>query len=173
MFHVFFWFYGPRWLHRYFFWCPLLATAPARRHIRIDDIDHALSHQCRFGGHTRLFYSVAEHSVRVSHLCAPEDALWGLLHDASEAYLNDVATPLKELPEFEVYRTAERALQRAIAVRFGLAPEQPASVTEIDRRMLQIEMRDLLVPGVGSRPTHAPQKDHPSLRNRGNPESQR
>ncbi len=122
------------------FW-PLL---PNPDDIRIDDIAHALSNQCRFVGHTRLFYSVAEHSVRVSQLCRPEDALWGLLHDASEAYLSDVAAPLKELSQFESYRAAERLLQRLIAQRFGLAPVQPASVGEADRRMLQIEMRDLL-----------------------------
>jgi len=98
------------------FW-PLL---PNPDDIRIDDIAHALAHQCRFAGHTRLFYSVAEHSVRVSQLCRPEDALWGLLHDASEAYLSDVPAPLKELPEFEPYRAAERNLQGAVAQRFGL-----------------------------------------------------
>ena len=125
------------------FW-PLL---PNPDDIRIDDIAHALSHQCRFAGHTRLFYSVAEHSVRVSLLCRPEHALWGLLHDASEAYLSDVPAPLKELPEFEAYRAAERSLQRVVAQRFGLFPEQPASVTEADRNLLRVEIRDLLAPG--------------------------
>jgi hypothetical protein len=61
--------------------------------IRIADIAHALSQQYRFAGHTRTFYSVAEHSVRVSLLCRPDDALWGLLHDASEAFLTDVPAP--------------------------------------------------------------------------------
>jgi len=124
------------------FW-PLL---PNCDDIRIEDIAHALANQCRFAGHTRVFYSVAEHSVRVSHLCRPEDALWGLLHDASEAFLSDIRAPLKELPEFEAYRTAERSLQRAIAQRFGLRPEEPRSVTEADRTVLRIEVRDLLKP---------------------------
>jgi hypothetical protein len=122
------------------FW-PML---PNPDDILIADIAHALAHQCRFGGHAREFYSVAEHCVRVSQHCAPEDALWGLLHDASEAFLCDVPAPLKELPAFEAYREAERRLQRAIAVRFGLPEDQPASVTEADRVMLRIEMSDLL-----------------------------
>jgi hypothetical protein len=124
------------------FW-PLL---PNPDDIRIEDIAHALSNQCRFAGHTRTFYSVAEHSVRVSLLCRPEDALWGLLHDASEAYLTDVLAPVKELPQFEAYRAAERSLQDTIAVRFGLPIEQPRSVTQADRAVLGIEIRDLLRP---------------------------
>jgi hypothetical protein len=124
--------------------------------IRIEDISHALSNQCRFAGHSREFYSVAEHSVRVSQHCRPEDALWGLLHDASEAYLSDVPAPLKELPAFEAYRAAERSLQDTIAVRFGLPIEQPRSVTEADRAMLGIEIRDHLRPTVGRQPGRPP-----------------
>jgi uncharacterized protein len=129
------------------FW-PLL---PNPADIRIEDIAHALAHQCRFGGHAREFYSVAEHSVRVSRLCLPEDALWGLLHDASEAYLVDLPRPLKLLPEFAAYREAERRLQRAVAVRFGLPEGQPATVTEADDTMLWIEAHSLL----GSMPVEA------------------
>ena len=112
--------------------------------ILIDDIAHALAHQCRFGGHASKFYSVAEHSVHVSRLCPTQDALWGLLHDASEAYLVDLPRPLKLLPQFAPYREAERRLQRAVATRFGLPPDQPASVTEADDTMLRIEAQSLL-----------------------------
>src|SRR5664280_563271 len=134
------------------FW-PML---PNPADIRIEDIAHALINQCRFGGHAREFYSVAEHCVRVSQNCRPEDALWGLLHDASEAYLSDVPSPMKELPEFEAYRAAERNLQGTIAARFGLSTEQPRSVTEADRAVLGIEIRDLL------RPSGSPQPERPA-----------
>src|SRR5271165_7548492 len=68
---------------------------PRPEEINIIDIAHALSNLCRFTGHVRTFYSVAEHSVRVSQHCDPKDALWGLLHDASEAYLADMSRPMK------------------------------------------------------------------------------
>ena len=137
------------------FW-PLL---PNPADIRIEDIAHAISNQCRFAGHSREFYSVAEHSVRVSQHCRPEDALWGLLHDASETFLTDVPAPLKELPQFEAYRAAERRLQRAISTRFGLAPEQPESVGDADRSILRVEIRDLLTSINASQPKRAPQKE--------------
>ena len=111
--------------------------------IRIEDIAHSLAHQCRFGGHSRVFYSVAQHSVRVSEICATEDALWGLLHDASEAYLVDVPAPLKQLPEFAAYRRAEQRLQAIIFERFGLPAQQPKSVAAADLQLLMIEMREL------------------------------
>src|ERR1035441_3905993 len=117
---------------------------PDPEKVCIEDIAHALSCQCRFGGHSSKFYSVAEHSVSVSKLCAPEDALWGLLHDASEAYLVDVPRPLKELPEFAAYREAERRLQRVIVERFDLSPNQPPSENSADDELLWIEAHSLL-----------------------------
>ena len=122
---------------------------PRPEDIRIEDIAHALSQQCRFAGHARIFYSVAEHSVHVSTLCPPENALWGLLHDASEAYLQDVARPLKCLPEFAPYRAAERRLQDMIVLSFGLDADPPASVHDADDAMLQFESRALLTGGLG------------------------
>lgn len=112
--------------------------------IDINDIAHSLANQCRFSGHCRKHYSVAQHSVLVSMLCDPQDALWGLLHDASEAYLIDVPSPLKKLPEFLFYREAEARLMAMVCDVFGLNRDEPPSVKIADRRMCVTEARDLM-----------------------------
>lgn len=122
---------------------------PRNEDIKIQDIAHALSNQCRFSGHTREFYSVAEHSVRVSWLLErwghdTQTQLWGLLHDASEAYLQDVASPLKRQSCFEPYRAAEVQLMRAVCHVFELSPKQPDAVTTADLTLLATEARDLM-----------------------------
>lgn len=107
--------------------------APDPDDICIEDIAHALSNQCRFTGHTRKFSSVAEHSVRVSWLVPEEFRLEALLHDASEAYLSDIARPVKKAPGFaETYLKYEFALERAIALRFAL-PARLAMHPEIKK----------------------------------------
>lgn len=121
-------------------------THPEMCDIHILDIAHALAMQCRFAGHVRQFYSVAEHSVRVSHACDPEDAMWGLLHDASEAYLGDVTRPLKRDDLMTGYLEAENVLQAMIARRFWLSPGEPASVKVADEWLLATEARDLKSP---------------------------
>ena len=68
---------------------------PDPEDIDIRDIAHSLSQQCRFTGHTSEFYSVAEHSVLVSEAVPARDAALGLMHDATEAYLADLAKPIK------------------------------------------------------------------------------
>jgi 5'-deoxynucleotidase YfbR-like HD superfamily hydrolase len=90
----------------------------------VDDIAHALSNLCRFSGHCRSFYSVAEHSVLVSRIIRdayPQDtnAIWaGLLHDATEAYVGDITTPLKDLlPQF---KELEEQLAVKIAKKFKI-----------------------------------------------------
>jgi len=113
--------------------------------IDIKDIAHALSLQCRYAGHVREFYSVAEHSVRVSMACARGDALWGLLHDASEAYILDIPKPLKDFLG-TIYKDAETVLMSFIATRFGLRGSVPASVHRADKLVLNTEARDLLPP---------------------------
>lgn len=121
--------------------------------IDIVDIAHALSNQCRFTGHTKKFYSVAQHSVLVSEYIerefisvdGPGYELEGLLHDASEAYLSDIARPVKQTePLKTVYHEAEERLSRAIAERFGLVYPFPPAVTEADNVLLVTEARDLM-----------------------------
>lgn len=118
--------------------------APRPDDIVIEDIAHALALQVRFAGHTRAPYSIAQHAVHVSQLVPPADALWGLLHDASEAYLVDVPRLLKRMPVFAGYRACEALLQRVIYHRFGLVGDEPPSVKEADVRMLVAEAQDLL-----------------------------
>jgi len=110
--------------------------------VRLRDITHSLSMINRFTGHTTVPYTVAQHSVVVSKLVPPEDSMWGLLHDASEAYLGDIATPLKSfLPD---YMQLERHVQRIIAKKFGLKWPMPESVKVADRRALIHEKTKLL-----------------------------
>lgn len=107
----------------------------------IEDIAHALSQVCRFGGHCREFYSVAQHSVYVSQLVGPRHSLVGLLHDATEAYMGDMVSPLKRrIPE---YRQHEQWLWMVISGQFGLPVEMPEEVRKADLIMLAAEARDL------------------------------
>lgn len=122
---------------------PFWPLDPRPEEIHIEDAAHALAHVCRFGGHVKFFYSVAQHAVAVSHLCEPQDALWGLLHDASEAYIGDMVRPLKRQACFSGYVEAEERLMRAVCDRFGLPYEMPASVAVADEIMLATEARDL------------------------------
>lgn len=117
-------------------------TAPIARDIHIVDIAHALANVCRFAGHTREFYSVAQHSVLVSHLVPPADALAALLHDASEAYVGDVTRPLK--PLLDGYAAIEVRIMQAVLRAFGLPTEIPASVKHADLVALATEQRDLM-----------------------------
>lgn len=118
---------------------------PRPEDVYIEDIAHALSLQCRFGGHVRELYSVAQHCVLVSKWLS-EYALWGLLHDASEAYLVDLPRPLKRNPSFTAYREVEDLVMQAVCKRFGLEVEMPIYVKLVDNVLFVTEQRDLMAP---------------------------
>jgi hypothetical protein len=115
---------------------------PRAEDVDVRDIAHSLSLQCRFNGHCRVFYSVAEHSVRVSRIVPPDLASWGLLHDAAEAYLSDLPRPVKD--RLFGFRDIEERLLEVIARAFGLPWPMPAAVAEADDALLATEARDLM-----------------------------
>jgi hypothetical protein len=97
---------------------------PREGEIKITDIGHSLAMQCRFTGHVRRFYSIAEHSVLGSYLVPEGDALWFLLHDASEAYIADINRPLKHFTQIgPAYAEKEQLLPpMEWVVKWGDAP---------------------------------------------------
>lgn len=113
----------------------------------IEEIANALAMQCRFNGHVRQFYSVAEHSVRVAWLLRdwgePAEIVFaGLMHDAAEAYIGDVVRPLKRV--LESYQDIEFAVEQALAIRYHLPFPMPATVKRADTVLLHVERRALL-----------------------------
>lgn len=141
-------------------------TAPRPDDVKLIDIAEALSKQCRFAGHTTRFYSVAEHSFKMS--CMFDDqhlAQLALLHDAAEAYVVDLPRPLKQylrrlerwaapvkllLRMFGVvtYDDVERSAAQAIGDRFLLdLVNLPPEIKHADRVLLATEKRDVMAPG--------------------------
>lgn len=129
---------------------------PIPEEVDIEDIAHALSMKCRYGGHASKFYSVAQHSVHVSEIVAPEHAMWGLLHDASEAYLPDVPRPVK--PHIPGFRDMEANVMKAVAEKFGLTGEEPAEVKAADHGILYDEMVVLMPAANLVHPSHSARK---------------
>lgn len=114
--------------------------------ITIEVIAASLSKICRFNGHTKRFYSVAEHSYYVMTLVPQHLALPALLHDAHEAYtgFGDVVSPMKS---YEV-KKLERDIDTVIAAAFGFDPQlfYEPEMSNADLRMLATEKRDIMLP---------------------------
>jgi hypothetical protein len=115
---------------------------PTAEMICIEDIAYALAHICRFGGHTNHFYSVAQHSVLVSHIVPKHLALEGLLHDAAEAYVGDMVKPLKNL--LPAYSDIEINIERVIFEKFGFSIPLDPLVKVSDIILLNSERRDVM-----------------------------
>lgn len=117
---------------------------PRPEDICIEDIAYSLAGYRRFGAHAKPRITVGQHSLHVSNLSDPQDALAGLLHDASEAYLGDMTRPVKMLEAMAPYRKIEKRVQEAIFERFGLEPVLPPSVRRADEIALATEKRDCM-----------------------------
>lgn len=128
----------------------LMPFGPPEPHdIDIEDIAHALAMVCRWGGSSKYFYSVAQHSFLVSTIVEEVNAFAGLLHDASEAYIGDVTSPMKITPVFDLYRAEEAKLQQVILDRFGVGKMDPAVCLDVhtaDVLMAAVEA-EYLMPG--------------------------
>lgn len=117
---------------------------PRHEEVLIEDIAHALSLQCRYNGHTTHHYSVAEHSVLVADMVYSQTkdadvALAGLLHDAAEAYIGDVVSPLKTL--LTEYKEIEAVVERCIASKYALTYPWPEEIHLADKAVLAMEFR--------------------------------
>lgn len=119
--------------------------SPETSEFTIEDVALALSRINRYTGHTRFPYSVAQHCVLGSlQFKDPKMALEFLLHDTSEAFMGDVATPLKlMLPEYQVI---EKRVEKAVAERFGTTFPMLPETKEADLRMLATEVIQLMPP---------------------------
>lgn len=122
---------------------------PRPDEIHIEDIAAGLSRQCRFGGQLRAgveFYSIAEHCVLLArHFRARgnrELAKWALMHDAAEAYLNELVRPIKRA--IPAYSDIEARIMREICGKFGLPFEEPQEVKDADRRILTDERLNVM-----------------------------
>lgn len=111
--------------------------------ICIEDIAHALACCNRFAGHATRPISVGQHSVYVSRVAgrhSAHDALQGLLHDASEAYLGDVTRFLKATPEMSAYRLVEYEIEKTVYRKFGLSVSMTAPVRDADNLLVRFEL---------------------------------
>ena len=120
---------------------------PRAEDVNLGDVATALAKECRFGGHCAGHYSVAEHSVLVSHIVPPEYALQGLLHDAAEAYCKDIPKPLK-VGLGLAYADIEELNWLAICDALGVSPDLHPSVKQADLEVLAAE-REQLMPASG------------------------
>ncbi len=122
---------------------------PSPRTIEIEVIAHELAMTNRWGGNLELPYSVAQHSMIVADgIARPDWRIYGLLHDAGEAYIGDIISPLKALiaTDFDIHGL-ERRILHCVWDRFGLTPprsEVAEAVDIADMRALATEYRDLV-----------------------------
>lgn len=119
---------------------------PDPENVTIEEIAMSLSRECRFHNQTGAFYSVAQHCLEVSALCSTwEGRIWGLLHDAGEAYYGDLTTQLKAQPMIQdFWAYMEMQWLKMFAAKYQLTLPMPPEVKSADLVMLSIERKALL-----------------------------
>jgi len=123
---------------------------PRAKDIKIEDIAHALANLCRFNGHTKEFYSVAQHCSIMARACEatggdPETCFALLMHDAAEAYMGDMIRPLKHLTFGSTFRHYEGELLEVIWGKFGIKLSYDSWIVNYwDEVMLVTEQRDVM-----------------------------
>jgi 5'-nucleotidase len=119
--------------------------SPRLEDVDIVDIAHALAMQCRWTGHCKFHYSIAQHSYYCSFIGPDSESFDRLMHDAAEAYISDLNRPLKHYTEAGVaYRRQEAVIQKVIAERFGFSVIEPKSVKLADNSMLYAEKAQIM-----------------------------
>jgi len=123
--------------------------SPKPEDVDVYDIAHALSNICRFQGHCKWFYSVAQHSVHVAELVSTPYKLDALLHDAGEAYYGDITRPQKAIWHQATqgnYTAWLKRIDSVIAMALHLSMPMSDCVKYADDIMLATEARDLMGP---------------------------
>ena len=127
---------------------PFYLLRPEQSVIDVEDIAYSLARLCRFTGHVREFYSVAQHSVLVSeHVPQEGDGHYGyamdaLFHDAAEAYTGDINQPLKSILDGS-FTKIEARIEWELANRLGLGYPRDPSIKVEDLRAYETEVRDV------------------------------
>lgn len=114
---------------------------PERSEYSVKDIALGLSHTARFSGQTDRPYYVAQHCVLVSKMVDPQHSLAALLHDATEAFMADIPSPLKKL--LPGYVELEKRAEADMCKRFGVAFPFHPSIKEADNLIFEVERRDM------------------------------
>ncbi len=110
--------------------------------INIDDIAHGLSLTCRYAGQCKKFYSVAEHSIRLTRLVPEELRPVALMHDSAEAYMLDLPSLIKRV--MPGYQAAEHNLLSVIFAKYDIDIQLLTRFLKEEYVLLATECRDLV-----------------------------
>lgn len=131
----------------------------SRDDIDIDDIAHSLSLLCRYNGHCRVMYSVAEHCVRLCDIVPYEMKSRALMHDAAEAYIGDVPSLLKA--QFPLFSEMEDRILEIILDKYNIkGPCDLAALKRYENMLLAAEVRDLMPNSLG---WFLPEEEHRAI----------